>query len=127
MNLFRKRRKSDLPSLTPNQVEALSRFASFEIGLDAMLRSMDGIFTFKFQGTIRTSSTKFKVPEPGILITRSHIENACERRRLGSVSEEELMKWATVILLNNAYEIDEENQDFISDWLNELSANPHTT
>lgn len=63
----------------------------------------------------------FELPQPGVLISKRHIENALSRKRLGIVSERELVLWATMILLNEAYEIDSTDEDLIAEWLNDLS------
>ena len=43
------------------------------------------------------------------------------RKRLGIVSERELVLWGTMILLNDAYEIDSTDEDLITEWLNDFS------
>jgi len=63
----------------------------------------------------------FVLPEPGVLITKQHIENALNRKRLDIVNERELVLWATMIPLNDAYEIDSADEDLIAEWLNEIS------
>jgi hypothetical protein len=61
------------------------------------------------------------IPEPGVLVTRHHISKALEHKRVGLMSERDLVYWATMILLNDAYEIDPDDEDFIADWLNDIS------
>jgi hypothetical protein len=63
------------------------------------------------------------VPEPGILITREHIQNALERKRFGLITESDLVLWATVLLMNDAYALDPADEDLIADWLNDISFN----
>ncbi|MGA3373076.1 MAG: hypothetical protein ABSC48_15065 [Terracidiphilus sp.] len=108
-------------------MEALRRFALFEIGIESVRNSLAGVFEFDFQPERRTAATHFRVPAPGVLITRAQIEKALESRRAGLVSPKELMEWATFILLNDGYEIDEDDQDFIAECLNELSFNPNAS
>ncbi len=69
-----------------------------------------------------TASAWFRVPEPGIVITREHIANALERRRFDLVSERDLAEWATILLANDAYILDPGDEDLIADWLNDISA-----
>jgi hypothetical protein len=114
----------ELPALTPEQLELLRRFASFEgVGVKDVLHSLDGVFECDFSPERRTASSHFRVPEPGVLITRDHISRALEQKRLGLISERELVYWATMILLNDAYEIDPKDQDFVAEWLNDISYN----
>jgi len=63
------------------------------------------------------------MPEPGIVITRAHIANALEQKRLGMISERDLVYWATILLVNDAYVLDPGDEDLIADWLNDISFN----
>jgi hypothetical protein len=124
--------ESKLPSLTHHQLEVLRRYALFEVTADEMARELTGVFEFNLAAREtpaggyappRTASTHFRVPEPGIVITREHIQNALERKRFGLVTERDLVVWATVLLMNDAYALDPADEDLISDWLNDISLN----
>jgi hypothetical protein len=129
--------ESKLPSLTPDQMEVLRRFALFEISVDEMQRSLAGVFEFNLEpkaadfdlkaaadsSLYRTAKTHFRVPEPGIVITREHIANALERKRFELITERDLVIWATVLLMNDAYALDPADEDLIADWLNDISLN----
>ncbi len=95
-----------------------------------MRRALEGIFDIHLEATEeadgrltqrRTAHNRFPIPEPGIVITREHISNALERRRFGLVSERDLVHWATVLLLNDAYVFDPGDEDLIAEWLNDIS------
>lgn len=124
--------ESQLPSLSVDQLEVLRRFALFEAGLEELRQSLAGIFEFNFDPRVRTpegpslfrtASTHFRVPEPGIVITREHIVNALERRRFELITEKDLVVWATVLLMNDAYSLDPGDEDLIAEWLNDISFN----
>ena len=124
--------ESKLPSLTASQLEALRKFALFEIGVEEMRRSLAGAFEFTFEPTRqtgeghtqrRTATENFRVPEPGIVITREHIVNALERKRFELITERDLVVWATVLQLNDAYVWDPGDEDLIAEWLNDISVN----
>jgi hypothetical protein len=122
--------ESQLPSLTLDQMEVLRRFALFETSAEEMRRSLAGVFDFNFDKKVpegsslyRTANTHFRVPEPGILITRKHIENALELKRFDLITERDLVVWATVLLMNDAYALDPADEDLIADWLNDISFN----
>jgi hypothetical protein len=124
--------ESELPSLTLHQMEVLRRFALFEAGAEELARALAGVFEFSLVATetpagsrspARSASTRFRVPEPGIVITREHIQNALERRRFGLISERDLVIWATVLLMNDAYALDPGDEDLIAEWLNDISLN----
>jgi hypothetical protein len=124
--------ESQLPSLTHQQMEVLRRFALFEASAEELARTLAGVFELNLvaretlavgSAPARTASTQFRVPEPGIVITREHIQNALERRRFGLVSERDLVVWATVLLMNDAYALDPGDEDLIAEWLNDISLN----
>ncbi|HEY1647907.1 MAG TPA: hypothetical protein VGF96_07995 [Terracidiphilus sp.] len=124
--------ESQLPSLTLDQMEVLRRFALFEADAAEMRRSLGGVFEFNFEprqralegaSQRRTAIGNFRMPEPGIVITREHIANALERKRFGLITERDLVVWATVLLLNDAYVWDSADEDLIADWLNDISVN----
>ncbi len=119
--------ESRLPALTAEQLDTLRRYALFEVSLADVRRALSGIWNVEFSPLHRTASTHFRVPEPGIVITREHIQNALERRRFDLISERGLAEWATVLLLNDAYALDPGDEDLIADWLNDISVNlgPH--
>jgi len=91
------------------------------VGVEDVLRSLDGVFECDLQTEKRTASRHFRTPEPGVLINRDHISKALEQKRLGLISERELVYWATMPLLNDAYEIDPTDEDFVAEWLNDIS------
>lgn len=113
-------------------MDVLRRFALFEVSAEEMRRSLGGLFDLNLQAKLksieaysllRPSATHFRVPEPGILITREHIENALERKRFGLITERDLVVWATILMMNDAYALDPADEDLIADWLNDISLN----
>jgi hypothetical protein len=111
----------ELLPLTPKQMDVLRRFALLQVGVEAVRHSLAGVFEFELRPKQRTAKTYFRVPEPGIAITRDHISKALEQKRLGLISERELVYWATMLLLNDAYEPDPKDEDFVAEWLNDIS------
>jgi hypothetical protein len=112
-----------LPPLTDTQLDMLRRFAMFEVGLEELRIALAGVFDVDFSNAGHTAHTHFRVPEPGIVITREHIANALERRRFDLISERDLADWATVLLANDAYVLDPADEDLIAEWLNDISVN----
>jgi hypothetical protein len=113
--------RTELPVLMPEQLQVLRRFASLEVGVEEVRHALAGVFEFDLEPERRTASVHFRVPEPGIAITRDHISKALEQKRLGLISERELVYWATMLLLNDAYVPDPEDEDFVAEWLNDIS------
>jgi len=125
-------REAELPNLTNEQLDTLRRFAMLELSVPEMLRSLAGVFEVDFQSRQqpdsdlvqrRTASGHFRMPEPGIVITRDHIANALDLKRAGLISERDLVHWATILLQDDAYVLDPGDEDLIAEWLNDISLN----
>jgi hypothetical protein len=54
---------------------------------------------------------------------RSAGRNALEHKRFELISERDLVYWATILLLNDAYVFDPGDEDLIAEWLNDISFN----
>ena len=124
--------EAELPRLTDEQLDVLRRFASFEAGVAELLGSLAGVFEVEFAPRQqaeagltwrRTAAGHFRMPEPGIVIARSHISNALDRKREGLISERDLVYWATILMVNDAYVLDPGDEDLIAEWLNDISFN----
>ncbi|MGA9667603.1 MAG: hypothetical protein WBQ94_00255 [Terracidiphilus sp.] len=124
--------EAQLPRLTEEQLEALRRFALLEIGVNELLRQLAGVFEIELEpgqqpdsglSQRRTANGHFRVPEPGVVITRNHISNALDLKRAGTISERDLVYWATILMLNDAYVLDPGDEDLIAEWLNDISLN----
>lgn len=113
--------------LTDKELGCLSRFARFEISFRwlrfCLRRVMKLNFDAEANNGMRSMENNFIVPEPGILITRKDIDNALSKRQRSEITDKQLIEWATMLLLNDAYEFDGKDEDFIAGWLNEVSFN----
>lgn len=123
-------KESQLPPLTDSQLDVLRRFTWLDASFVELRRTLAGVFEFHLElqpvgGALqrRSASGRFRLPEPGIVITREHIANALERRRFDLISERDLAEWATILLINDAYVLDPADEDLIAEWLNDISAN----
>jgi hypothetical protein len=113
--------RTELPELLPEQLEVLRRFTVFQASIGEVRRSLAGLFELDLEPERRVANSHFRVPEPGILVTRDHIANALEKEERGAISQRELVEWATMLLLNDAYQPDPKNEDFVAEWLNRIS------
>lgn len=123
-------RESQLPPLTDAQLDVLRRFALFEAGMGELRRTLSAVYDFDLElqtvgGKLqrRSAAGRFRLAEPGIVITREHIQNALDRRRFELISERDLAEWATILLMNDAYVLDPADEDLIAEWLNDISVN----
>jgi len=115
--------RTNLPKMTPGQLAALERYARLEIGIDDIRCALRGQVEFNFEPENRWIDQRFNIQKPGIVVTREHIQNALTKKRLGQVGERDLVYWASMLLMNDAYEFDSKDEDFIASWLNDISYN----
>ncbi len=114
---------AEVPELTDTQKAVLEKFAWMAATPEEVRRALRGVFEFNLDDASRTAHSSFRVPVPGVRIGREHIENALERKRAGRVAEGDLVSWATLILVNPAYELDPTDEDLLAEWLNDISYN----
>jgi hypothetical protein len=109
--------------LTQQEFKCLESFAVFEISLDQLRSCLRNVMQFEFDADVHRRSMKinFITPEPGVMITKWHIENALTKKRNGEISDEQLIAWATMLLMNDGYELDEKDDALVADWLTDIS------
>jgi len=69
----------------------------------------------------RRLTSYFLLPQPGVHIELSHIRNAMSKHERGEITTQELADWASMLLLNEAYDWEGPDEDGIAEWLNDLS------
>lgn len=82
---------------------------------------MSPVMDFDFDAEKRWLNSRFLVPSCGIRVTRHHLDSALSKKREGIIGERDLVDWATMILMNSAYELDPKDEQLIADWLNDIS------
>lgn len=116
---------SSIRHLTEQELKCLERFAVFEISLDQLRSCLRQVIKFDFDADAqegkRWMENNFVAPEPGLLITKWHIENALAKKRKREISDRRVVEWATMLLMNHAYEFDAKDEDLIAEWLNDIS------
>ena len=112
----------ELPALTPEQLTAHERFSWMQLSVDELLASCPELMEFSFTPTQRRFTGHFRTPDAGIVVSMTHVENALHRKQLGTASDQDdVVLWATMILLNEAFAIAEADHDHTADCLNDLS------
>ena len=115
-------RNSEEPrAIRPEERETLARFAELEIPLEEVRLRLGGMLDINFGPTERRLTSHFLLPEPGIRIEMKHIRKALSKHWKGELTDQELNDWATMLLLNEAYEWSGPDEDEIAEMLNELS------
>ncbi len=109
-------------ALTPGERRALQQFAHLEITLGDLRQSLRNVLEFDFTESERKLSSHFLVPQPGIRIDQSDIRRAMEKHRREEISTDQLADWATMLLLNEAYDWEGPDEEDIATWLHDISA-----
>jgi len=68
----------------------------------------------------RRFTSNFLLVDPGITIDRSDVSRAFQLRREGKLTEADLIRWATMLILNDSYVWNEDHEE-IPNTLSELS------
>ncbi len=110
----------------PNSIELelLERFARMEISLDELTVRLHGMLELDFGPEERKLISHFLLPEPGVRIELNGVRKVMEKHWKGEVSDDELYRWATMLLLNEAYDWEGPDEDEIAEVLNELATLP---
>jgi hypothetical protein len=108
-------------SLTSEEREILEEFARLDIRLDTLCARLGGMLEIDFGPVERRLTSYFLFPIPGIRIGMDHIRNALDKHWKREITDKELSDWATMLLLNEAYEWSGPDEDQIAEMLNELS------
>ena len=109
--------------LEDRHIDACQQFLMMSLDCDELIARLEGMFTLDFGDSRRLAHCSFLVPEPGVQVRRIHILRAVEMCQQGVVTVQNLMQWATVLLLNEAFEFEVEDSEWIADVLNDLSFN----
>jgi hypothetical protein len=107
--------------LTRDQLKALEKFGRLEITLDDLRRALRNIVEFDFGGSERRLTSHFLVPQPGVRIKEEDIHHAMGKHAREEISTVQLADWATMLLLNDAYDWEGPDEEEIAKWLNEIS------
>ena len=86
-----------------------------------LITGLNGKLDIFFDTDVRSLKLSLLPTEPGIRIELNHIARAKSKNLAGELSNEALMHWATMILLNDAYVWDGPDEAEIVDRLDELS------
>jgi len=125
MSSFLSRRSGDpknpVKKFTKAHRRALEEFADLKISLEELRQRLAGMVEFDFQNHERRLDSHYGTPVPGVCIELKHIRAAMEKHARGEISTEQLADFATMLLLNHAYDWEGPEEDEIAGWLNEIS------
>jgi len=118
------RTNPDTPSRrapTRDERKALEQFANLKISLEELQRRLGAMLAFNFGKEERQLTSYFLLLQPGVRIDKKHIQAAMEKHARAEISTEQLADWATMLLLNDAYDWQGSDEEEIASWLNDIS------
>jgi hypothetical protein len=101
--------------------QALEKFARLEISLEELQRRLGKMLKFNFGKEERRLTSYFLLLQPGVCVEKKYIQAAMDKHARGEISTEQLADWATMLLLNDAYDWQGPEEEEIAGWLNEIS------
>jgi hypothetical protein len=107
--------------LTKKELKTHEQFARLEVSLDELRNRLGEMLEFDFRPSERRMTWHYRLPEPRVRVELSHIRNAMDRHGREEISTEQLADWATMLLLNEAYDWEGPDEQEIADLLNDLS------
>ncbi len=103
----------------------MAKFARLEVSMEQLCEHLHGMLEVNFGPTERRLISYFLLPEPGVRVTKDDIRCVLDKQWKGEISERELSEWASMLMLNEAYDWSGPDEDEIADTLNELSMTAH--
>lgn len=110
-----------MSSLTRKHRSALEEFAELKISMDELRERLQGVLEFDFKDQERKLTSHYGTPVPGNRIELENIQTAMDKHARGEISTEKLADWATMLLLNDAYDWEGPKEEQIADWLNDIA------
>lgn len=102
-----------------DQLAALEQFAWGKLPLEQMQAVLSKRLgsPIRQNEKIRAFSLKSICPFSRIHITRAHLESVLAKRRRKEITDQDLVDWATMLMINDAYFWDADD-DILAGWIN---------
>lgn len=107
-------------AITEQERVAFEQFLKLQLSLDELLLKLDGMLELDFLPTKRVLTSSLLPAEPPILVSHDDLEKAIFIWRNGQIDDRRLVRWATMILLNDCFLWDDED-DQLAESLHEIS------
>ena len=116
--------RPELPELSEYQLDCLQRFVRFELPIETLRKVLAPLVTFKLDGPATQQTVKYSagIPKNPIKVTGADINSAIEKARTGEITQRQLQQWASMLLLNDAFDWSGEDADAIADMLADLTS-----
>lgn len=109
-------------ALKADEVELLASFLHCDVQMAELHGRLDTVLQFDFTAPIRKLDQRFLAPTPGIRVEFSHIDHAVALQASGLLSSEDIERWASFLLLCDAYAWEGPEEEAITARLHALSA-----
>src|SRR6267143_5726016 len=114
----------ELPELSEYQLDGLQRFVRFELPIETLRKVLAPLVTFTLDGPATHQTVKYSagIPKGPVKVTRADMDSAIEKARTGEITQRQLHQWASILLLNDAFDWPGEDEDAIADMLGDLTS-----
>jgi hypothetical protein len=103
------------------QLQALNRFVEGKVSLEELIIALEDIAEIDFSDQGRQLIWHFGIRKPEVRVKLNHIHHAMNRHSRGEITTEQLADWAGMLLLNDAYGWEGQDQEEITELLNDIS------
>ena len=107
-------------AITEQERIAMEPFLKLQLSLDDLLLKLDWKLELDFLPNKRVLTSRLLPAEPPIPVARRDLERAISMRRSGQIDDRQIVRWATMIVLNDCF-LWGEADDQLTDMLHEIS------
>jgi hypothetical protein len=102
----------------------LRKFLRFEFPIEILRKVLAPLVTFTLEGPGTLHAVKYaaRIPKNPVMVTRADINSAIEKARTGEITQHQVQQWASMLLLNDAFDWSGEDEGAIADMLADLSS-----
>lgn len=111
-----------LKPLNPEALSWIERYARCELSLDELCRNVRGAVGKRFihNPKMRLVNLNQVCSTKAVRITPKHLEILFDMRKRGRITERQMVDWAHMVTINDAYFWQPEDADVVGKWVNFL-------
>lgn len=110
------------PSANPEVMGWIKGYARCELSLEQLCRNVRGLMgeLFIHNEKMRVVNLNQVCPQRVVRIRPQHLEILLEKRRRGELTDQQMVDWAHMVTINDAYFWETEDADVVGQWVNFL-------
>jgi len=110
------------PSANPDAVAWIESYARCELSLQELLLKVRSALGERciHNPNFRVVNLNQLCSQPAVRITPQHIETLLSKRQRGEITERDMVDWAHMIEINDAFYWQPEDADIVAEWVNFL-------